>query len=184
MKDPCKHQNQHVTILQAVLTHCTWKSALTTSKRLESSGSWTLMSALPTKMDSKACHFFWTSSQVLSTTSTVPSFLCQFVTISKNLGLPCTQDHVRATAHILLSASLQTFASNTLGKVTSNTSPDPETAQQQRQRLRPSVAVERKCKALFTCTYLPPLMVCRARLSVSRASVMVSSTVIWTLSVS
>ena len=67
----------------------TWKSALMASKRLESSGSCTLMSALPTKMDSSACHFFWTSSQVFSTTSTVPSFRCQLVTISRNLGLPC-----------------------------------------------------------------------------------------------
>mmetsp|Transcript_66587 Transcript_66587/g.210804 ORF Transcript_66587/g.210804 Transcript_66587/m.210804 type:complete len:211 (-) Transcript_66587:4222-4854(-) len=91
-----------------------WKSALMPSKRLESSGSCTRMSAEPTKIDSSACHFFCTSPQVVRHESTAPSFFCHPVTISRNLGLPCT--------------------------------------------------------------YLPPLMFCSARLSVSRASRMRSST--------
>lgn len=63
---------------------------MTTAKRLESSGSCTLMSALPTKMLSSACHFFCTSIHVVSTASTVPKRFCHAATLSPNMGLSCT----------------------------------------------------------------------------------------------
>ena len=53
------------------------------SKRLESPGSWMRMSADPTKIDSSACHFFWTSIHVISTASTAPRRRCHSDTFSK-----------------------------------------------------------------------------------------------------
>mmetsp|Transcript_11619 Transcript_11619/g.49589 ORF Transcript_11619/g.49589 Transcript_11619/m.49589 type:complete len:259 (+) Transcript_11619:870-1646(+) len=67
-----------------------WKSPFMPSKRLESSGSCTLMSAEPTNTDSSMDHFLATSCQTPSTESTVPSLLCHSVTLSRNTGLPCT----------------------------------------------------------------------------------------------
>mmetsp|Transcript_33993 Transcript_33993/g.79402 ORF Transcript_33993/g.79402 Transcript_33993/m.79402 type:complete len:265 (+) Transcript_33993:148-942(+) len=65
-------------------------SASTPSKRFESSGSWTRMSAEPMKIDCRFCHLPCTSRHVDSTTSTEPSFFCQFWTLSRKSALPCT----------------------------------------------------------------------------------------------
>ncbi len=87
---PSRLQASTTLVISGALRMSSWKSALTTSKRLESSGSWTRMSAEPTKMDSSACHFFCTSPHVLMTLSTVPRFFCQRATASRNMGLVCT----------------------------------------------------------------------------------------------
>mmetsp|Transcript_23990 Transcript_23990/g.77994 ORF Transcript_23990/g.77994 Transcript_23990/m.77994 type:complete len:292 (-) Transcript_23990:437-1312(-) len=79
-----------VLVTSGALFMRSWKSALTPSKRFESSGSCTRMSAEPTKTDSSIAHFLDTSVHVASTESTVPSFFCQPVTASRNLGLPWT----------------------------------------------------------------------------------------------
>ena len=83
---------REVETLQFELVEKRWtlKSALTASKRRLSSGNCSRMSAEPKKMDTKACHFFCKSDQVPKTRSTVPSFLCQVVTLSKKTGFACT----------------------------------------------------------------------------------------------
>mmetsp|Transcript_14097 Transcript_14097/g.33829 ORF Transcript_14097/g.33829 Transcript_14097/m.33829 type:complete len:227 (-) Transcript_14097:1523-2203(-) len=97
-----------------------WKSALIMSKRLESSGSCTRMSAEPTNTDSSMLHFLDTSPHTVSVLSTVPIFFCHPLTSSRNLGLPCTYlEPLRFCSARLSFSSVSWMMSSTISDSTS-----------------------------------------------------------------